>query len=91
LETQNGNGGKMSEPATIPQKKAISLKLPKNPKTAASILLITLSPRESLIDQDLSTNAKLLFSVLITSIDLGVLIELKKELIKRFPENQNGL
>ena len=65
---------------------AISLKLPKNPGAKASILLIQLSSRESLTEQNSSINAKLLFSALMTSVDPEVLVELNNELVRRFPE-----
>ena len=63
----------------------ISLRLPKNPNTRASLLLIRLLHCEDLVEQDPLINAKLLLSVLMTSIDQGVIIELKNELVKRFP------
>ncbi len=78
----------MSEPAAESRKiPTVSLKLPRNPSAPASLLLIILSPRESMTEQNPSMNAKLLFSALMTSIDSDVLVELKNELARRFPEN----
>jgi hypothetical protein len=65
----------------------VSLKLPKNPSARISILLILLSAPENLTEPNPLKNAKLLCDALMMSIDRSVLIGLRSELVKKFPEN----
>lgn len=67
-----------------------SLKLPKNPSTKASLLLIQLHDRATLTEQDSRKNASDLCGYLAATIDRLELVELKNELNRRFPKGQNG-
>lgn len=65
---------------------AYTLKLPENPSTRASFFLIQLHPREKLVEQNPRRNASNLCDLLIAALDGLEMIELKKELEKRFPK-----